>query len=209
MSQNIQFVAKKKIEGKSQQATLDGWVKGEKTSTAPSQPSKKKTPEELEAEMKKMREQSERFKEDIKRRAEEAKKRKLEDKIKEKERKKEEKKLLTEVMNEWKKTRDDLECEDLKALPKPKPVHCRIPNHLFGDFLSLLEFFGTFKELMEVKDSFSGGISFDLLESALRPVDSPGGPLFDLLSFMLSVVFDLQHQVRILKSFSFLILYKV
>jgi len=196
-SQNVNFVAKKKVEGKSQQGTLDGWVKGEKTTpvAAASEPAKKKTPEELEAEMKRNKEQSERFKEDLKRRTEEARKRKIEEKNREKERKKEEKKLLTEVLSEWKKTRDDLECEDLKALPKPKPVHCRIPNHLFGDFLSLLEFFGSFSELMEVKDSFSSGITFDVLESALRPVDTPGGSLFDLLNFLLGVIFDLQHQV--------------
>ena len=144
--------------------------------------------------MKKLREQSERFKEDLKRRQEEAKKRKLEAKLKEKERKKEERRLLTEVMSDWKRPRDDLECEDLKALPKPKPVHCRVPNHLFGGFLSLLEFYGSFTELMEVKDSFPSGITFDVLESALRPVDSPGGTLFDLLNFTLNVIFDLQHQ---------------
>ena len=98
-----------------------------------------------------MREASERFKEDMKRRAEEARKKKLEEKNKEKERKKEETRLLREVMTEWKKARDDLECDDLKPLPKPRPVHCRVPNHLFGDFLCLLEFFGSFSELMEVK----------------------------------------------------------
>ena len=98
-----------------------------------------------------MREASERFKEDMKRRAEEARKKKLEEKNKEKERKKEETRLLREVMTDWKKARDDLECDDLKPLPKPRPVHCRVPNHLFGDFLCLLEFFGSFSELMEVK----------------------------------------------------------
>ena len=63
-----------------------------------------------------------------------------------------------------------------------------------GDFLSLLEFFSSFQELMEVKDSFPNGITYDVLESALRPVDSPGGTLFDLLNFALNVIFDLQHQ---------------
>jgi bromodomain adjacent to zinc finger domain protein 1A len=97
-------------------------------------------------------------------------------------------------MADWKRPREDLECEDLKSMPKPKPVYSRIPNHLFGDFLSLLEFFSSFQELMEVKDSFPNGITYDVLESALRPVDSPGGTLFDLLNFALNVIFDLQHQ---------------
>ncbi len=72
----FQFVAKKKVEGKTHQGTLDGWVKGEKTTTttttsASSATEKKKTAEELEAEMKRLKEQSERFKENMKRRAEE------------------------------------------------------------------------------------------------------------------------------------------
>ena len=197
VSQNAQFAAKKKVEGKSHQGTLDGWVKGEKSASANSSPAtvqKKKTPEQLEEEIKKMKENSERFKETKKKRAEAARQKRLEDKLKEKERKKEERRLLNEVMSDWKKPRDDIECEDLKAMPKPKPVHCSIPNHLFGDFLSLLEFYSSFTELMEVKDSFPNGITFDMLESALKQVDTPGGALFEIISFTLNIIFDLQHQ---------------
>ena len=147
-----------------------------------------------EAEMKRMKAAQERFKEEMKQRAEEAKKKKIEDRAKEKERKKEEKKLVAELLSEWKKPRDDLECDDLKELPKTSPVHCKIPNRLFGDFLTLLEFFHSFSALIELEDTFSGGITFDLLEKALVDSDSPRGVLFELLRFMLQALFDLQQE---------------
>ncbi len=128
----------------------------------------------------------------MRQRAEEAKKRKIEERAREKERKKEEKKLFTEIMSEWKKPRDDLECDDLKELPKPTPVHCRLPNQLFGDFLSLLEFFHGFGETLEIFDSFPDGITFEVLEEACVTSDSIGGSLFDILRFMLQCLFDLQ-----------------
>ena len=92
------------------------------------------------------------FREEMRQRAEEDKKRKIEERAREKERKKEQAKLLKEVMAEWKKPRDDLDCEDLRALPEPTPIRCKIPNRLFGDFLTLLEFFECFKEVLEVTD---------------------------------------------------------
>ena len=49
----------------------------------------------------------------------------MEEKARERERKREEKRLVTELMVEYKKKRDDLECDDLKELPKPTPVQCR------------------------------------------------------------------------------------
>ena len=157
--------------------TLDGWVTKPKASDIKKQlleqkqeqkKIKKQTAAEIEAEMKKMKEQQERFREEMKKRAEEAKLKKIEDKAKEKERKKEEKRLITELLNDWKKPREDLECEDLKELPKTLPVHNNsIPNHLFGDVLSLLEFFHGFSNLLEVSDSFGDGINFHVLEQAL------------------------------------------
>merc|ERR1711874_728274 len=117
-------------------------------------------PEEAEAEMKKMREQQARFREEMRQRAEDAKRKRIEEKAREKERKKEEKRLIAELMNDWSKKRDDLECEDLKELPKPTPVHCKVPNQLFGDFLMVLEFLHSFYDILEVKDSYPSGVSF-------------------------------------------------
>ena len=141
-----------------------------------------------------MKEQNERFKEEMRQRAEEAKKKKMEEKAREKERKKEEKRLLTEMLAEYKKPREDLECDDLRELPKAFPVHCRVPNHLFGDFLSLLEFFHVFSAALETKDSFSDGITFTTLEKALAESDSPKGGYYEILRFMLQALFDLQQE---------------
>ena len=147
-----------------------------------------------EAEMKRMKEQNERFKQEMKQRAEEARKKKIEEKAKEKERQKEQKKIVAELLAEWKRPRDDLECDDLKELPKTLPVHCRIPNKLFGDFLTLLEFFHSFSNILECEDTFSDGITFELLEKALTDTDTPRGALFELLKFMLQALFDLQQE---------------
>lgn len=197
----LQHTAKRKVDDKKGmkkhmsagdikkgQATLDSWVKGEgKKPSGDGKPRKKQSAAEIEAEMK-------RFKEEMRMRAEEAKKKKLEEKAKEKEKKKEEKKLLNELMNEWKKRRDDLECDDLKELPVPKPIHSKIPNKYFGDFLTLLEFLKSFSELLEVENTFPNGISFDMLEKALTDQDSTEGPFYDLLSFLLTNVFELQEE---------------
>lgn len=187
---------KKPVKMAKSQATLDSWVKGDKSQSAPNSTHKvkKQNPAELAAEMKKIREQNARFKEEMKLRAEEARKRKIEDKAKEKERKKEEQKLLKELMNEWKKRRDDLECDDLKELPRPTAIHCKIPNPLFGDFLTLLEFIHCFHGVLETHDSFPNGVTFDILEQALTDNETLGGSLFDVLSFLLGAVFDLQDE---------------
>jgi len=193
--------------------TLDGWVKTgasgkengipnkathppKQIQAKPPKPEKpvvkKQTPEEIEAEMKKMREQQAKFKEEMRQRAEMAKKKRIEEKAREKERKKEEQRLIKELMNDWTKKRDDLECEDLKELPKPTPVHCKIPNQMFGDFVMLLEFLHSFYDILEVKDSYPGGVSFKELEQVLTETDTPGGALYEILNFMLVTLFDLQ-----------------
>ncbi len=166
------------------QGTLDGWVSGSGSKNSSKGSSgghkvKKQSAAEIEAEMRRMKEQNKRFKEEMAQRAEEAKKKRMEEKAKEKERKKEEKKLVAELLAEWKKPKEDLECEDLKELPKVHPVHCSVPNHLFGDFLSLLEFFHAFSAALETRDSFSGGITFKTLEQALADSNNvKGGEFF-------------------------------
>merc|ERR1712226_1090273 len=155
---------------------------------------KKQTPAEIEAEMKRIREQNERFKEEMKRKAEEAKKQKLEEKARERERRNEEKVMVRKMLAEHKAKRDDLECDDLKELPKAVAIQSKIPNSLFGDFVTLLEFFHGFSDILETHDSFPNGITFELLETAIVNKDEPGGALFDILSFMLGAYFDLQNE---------------
>jgi bromodomain adjacent to zinc finger domain protein 1A len=186
-SSNLSAGNKKTGKG---QATLDNWMKGQGSKSG----GRKLTPAEIAAEQKKRQEQNARFKEELKRRQEEAKQRRLEDKAKEKERKKEEKRLLGQLMSEWNKPRDDLECDDLAELPRPHTVHCKVPNKLFGDVLVLLEFCQNFSELLEVDNSFPTGITFDLLHDALTDSTSIGGSLYDVLSFFLLANFDLQDE---------------
>jgi len=177
--------SRQRLGGAKGQSTLDSWMKGEK---AGSSSGKKMTAAERA-------EQTARFQAEFKRRAEEAKQRKIEDKAKEKERKKEEKRLLSQLMNEWSKPRDDLECEDLRELPSPRAVHCKLPNKHFGDALVLLEFCRNFGELLEVKDNFSGnGLTFDVMQEALTDMTTVGGALYDVLSFFLVANFDLQDE---------------
>merc|ERR1711899_703883 len=154
---------------------------------------KKQTPEEIEEEMRKQREAQAKYREDQEKKKEEMKKKRIEDRAKEAERKKEEKRLVKELIEEWSSRREDLDCDDLKALPVPTPVRSRIPSQLTGDVFSLLEFINSFSEILEVKDSYPGqGVTFQEFEKALTETETCEGAFFDILSFMLVTLFDLQ-----------------
>lgn len=197
------------VNKKKGQFTLDGWAtsnkggekkpsqekkeKEKKVKPEPAPKPPKQTPEELEAEMKKLREAQAKYREEMRIKAEEMKKKRIEDKQKEKDRKAEEKRLVKEIMQEWNSRKEDLDIEDHKELPKPTPVRCRIPNHLVGDFLSIMEFLHSFSDILEVKDSYPGtGVTFAELESALVETEAPDGAFYDIVSFMLVTLFDLQ-----------------
>ena len=190
------------------QFTLDGWATsnkkagvgqekkpaaGDKEKKKPGPKPKKQTPEEIEEEMRKLREAQAKYREECRLKEESAKKKRIEDKQKEKERKIEEKKLVSQIMKDWNSRREDLDCEDHKDLPKPTPVRCRIPNHLIGDFINILEFLHSFSTILEVKDSYPGqGVTFTELEAALVETEAVDGSLYDIFSFMLVTLFDLQ-----------------
>ena len=189
------------------QFTLDGWAtkgdkkpvnskeskeKEEKKTKGEVKKLKKQSPEEIEAEMKKLREAQAKYREEIRLKEEEAKKRRIEEKQKEKERKIEEKKLVKEIMTEWNSRREDLDCEDHKDLPTPTAIRSRIPNHLLGDFFSVLEFLHSFSSILELKDSYPQGVTFSDLESALVETESMDGAFYDIVHFMLISLFDLQ-----------------
>ncbi len=46
--------------------------------------------------------------------------------------------------------------------------------------------------MFQLKNSYPGGLTFAELESALAEKESPDGALFDILTFMLVTLFDLQ-----------------
>ncbi|RZF44989.1 hypothetical protein LSTR_LSTR001950 [Laodelphax striatellus] len=106
---------------------------------------------------------------------------------------KEEKVQVLELVKEYTKFREDLECSTLKELPAPLPIKMRIPNELFGDFLHMLEFFNSFNNVVNVRDFFSGGITFELLERALVEKEV-AGPLSDVIHVLLATLFELQDQ---------------
>uniref|UniRef100_UPI00358F9370 bromodomain adjacent to zinc finger domain protein 1A-like n=1 Tax=Myxine glutinosa TaxID=7769 RepID=UPI00358F9370 len=99
----------------------------------------------------------------------------------------EEKRLHAEKLREWRRPREDLECDDLQALPKPSPVCTPIPLNLFGDAIMLLEFLHGFGGFFHLKDEFPKGLNLGVLEDALM-YSNPNGPLCDLLFFFLSAI---------------------
>lgn len=103
------------------------------------------------------------------------------------------KKKLAEYKKEWNKQRDDLECDDLKDIPQPREIVTRIPPHLFGDVLSLMEFFSTFENLFDAKDEFPRGVTISMFEKALMD-ENQDGPMCDLLFFFLSNLFRTQTE---------------
>ncbi|XP_062863386.1 bromodomain adjacent to zinc finger domain protein 1A isoform X2 [Trichomycterus rosablanca] len=138
----------------------------------------------------------ERKKEEIKRVFEEEKLKRKEqkermklEKEKEREKLKEEKKKYAERLKLWSKPREDMECDDLKELPKPLPVKTGLSPELFGDALMVLEFLKAFGELFDLKDEFPDDISLEILEEALVGCN-PEGPLCELLFFFLSAIFQ-------------------
>ena len=129
--------------------------------------------------------------EDIKKAAAEAKERLKLQREQERERAKEEKKKIEDHYKEWSKSREDMQCDDLRPLPHPRPVHLQLPQTLFGDLVAILEFFANFGELFNVEEEFpDGGLDLEFLQKALL-CDSVEGPLTDLLKFLLKAVFNL------------------
>lgn len=81
-----------------------------------------------------------------------------------------------EALLEWRKPRDDLQCDDHQALPELPPVKSPsfIPMEHFGDVLALLEFLTSFGEELNLKEyfptAFDGGVrvTLPMLYDALK-----------------------------------------
>ncbi|GLG96446.1 Nucleosome-remodeling factor subunit NURF301 [Gryllus bimaculatus] len=145
-------------------------------------------------------EERQKIKEKKKKRALMEKLKKREEKMKEKAKRDEEKLQLATLLKGRTKTREDLECDDLRPLPVPKEVKCAyIPNELFGDFMVILEFFQSFQTLAEMKKSFPRGVTFNYLENALRDCNIDG-PLCNIVIYLLSTLFNMKDENEILDS---------
>lgn len=80
--------------------------------------------------------------------------------VQEKERRDQEKRDEMEKMREWNKPRDDLDCDDLKDLPRAHPIRSRVPDALFGEAVMVLEYINCcMSVLFNVQKQFSKGIS--------------------------------------------------
>lgn len=98
-------------------------------------------------------------------------------------------------MVEWKKPRDDLECDDHRLLPEFVPIV--IPAFLsdddFGECLKILEFLLSFDEILNLKETFPDGVRLTYIYEALTNCD-PQGPLTELVSLLLREIFRNQAE---------------
>ncbi|XP_066281341.1 bromodomain adjacent to zinc finger domain protein 1A-like [Branchiostoma lanceolatum] len=108
-----------------------------------------------------------------------------------KEQEREEKQRRADVLREWLKPRDDMQCDDLKDLPVPTPVKTKLPTELFGDSAMVLEFLSVFKDLLGTEEEFPDGFSLEWLEDSILET-RPDGRLADVLRFLLSCIFQFQ-----------------
>lgn len=147
---------------------------------------KAKTTEDEKKSEKNLKEEMER------KRQEKAEKEALEKKLLE-----ERKAILTEqvaiAMKKFNTIQEDLELNDQKVIPEPKPLSTIIDSKHFSDFMYILEFMTSFAELLSIKDKFSNGLSMDLMERALL-LKEVNGPLSDIFQVLLSTIFS--HQVE-------------
>ncbi|XP_050735589.1 bromodomain adjacent to zinc finger domain protein 1A-like isoform X2 [Eriocheir sinensis] len=149
----------------------------------------KEAKEEMTAEMReKLKLKMEKEKEERQKEKEERQK----EREKEREIKKEEKRIKLQYIKEWHRVRDDLDCDDHKDLPQPTPVICGIPDQEFSQFMTVLEFVNIFWEVLELKDVYPQGITFEMLESALVEKEV-AGVYSDLLQLLLQALFTLQE----------------
>ena len=76
---------------------------------------------------------------------------------------------------------------DLDPEKTPDPKHCKqrgCKRHIFQKMVFFFPF--------QLNNSYPGGLTFAELEATLSERESPDGALFDILTFMLVTLFDLQ-----------------
>lgn len=87
--------------------------------------------------------------------------------------------------------KEDLDLQDQKPIPTPKPVRTLLPEKYFADAVMVLEFIESHTGILEDKDKFRNGIDLSLMERALM-VPEVAGPLSDILQVLLGSIFAFQ-----------------
>lgn len=169
-------------------------------------PKKKGKHKRKEDEAKKKEDEAKKKEEDVKKKAqlqaELAKERELEVKRKkeaanlakqlERQKKEEERKKAAAFLQNWEKKCEDLERDDLRKLPQPTPLHCDIPEKMFGDAIFISESLYNIHEVYEFSQIFPDGqMSYDTLEEMLIDKQEEG-PLGTVIQFLLRLIFNTQ-----------------
>lgn len=110
---------------------------------------------------------------------------------------KEEKKRKIREKAAYNKKREDLLCNDLK--PMPKFSRLEIPEWMtdeeFGDFLFIMQFFSTFKEILPLKEIRGNDeIQFSDIVIAVKCHDPQNSPFADLMRVLLSIRTDIADE---------------
>lgn len=105
------------------------------------------------------------------------------------------KQILVQDLQERKRSRDDLECDDLKPLPPAIPIISIIPDEYIGDLITMCEFFNNFQNFFDLKDEFPKGLSFKGIETALteKSIKSEYG---DLIKITLATIICLEDEIN-------------
>ncbi|PAV74426.1 hypothetical protein WR25_02425 isoform E [Diploscapter pachys] len=107
---------------------------------------------------------------------------------------KEERKQKIKQRYEYNKKREDLEVDDLKPLPEysPVPLPSWVTDDDFGDFLSILQFFNTFAELLPLKEvRGKSKVYLSDIINAIRCNDPQKSAYADMMKVLLTVRTDI------------------
>lgn len=113
--------------------------------------------------------------------------------VQERELAREAKKLKIKAKHEWQKKRDDLDCDDLKALPVYPALNLPpwISDEELSEYLIILQFFTAFQELLPIKEvRGTNRVNLTDVIMAIQCSDPQQSPYADLMKILLSARTD-------------------
>ncbi|EYC45319.1 hypothetical protein Y032_0432g1357 [Ancylostoma ceylanicum] len=111
----------------------------------------------------------------------------------EREQAREAKKMKIKAKHEWAKKRDDLDCDDLKALPVYPPLNLPawLNDEELSEYLAILQFFTAFQELLPIKEvRGTHRVNLTDIIMAIRCADPQYSTYADLMKILLSARTD-------------------